>query len=287
MKMKLLSLALAAASVAGMAAIPLISSTNAWAAITAPAVPDPAAQLEETARFFRNDDLAGLAQSLVPPEQWEQAKLAYELHKLKEIDQDDREHFAEAVARFTGPDAVDTLMAEIEPKLDEARPQAPGALMMAFGAASVAVNSPESDLTDDQRAALTSALPGVQKWATSTDFLDPVALRQALTLVIDAARNTGIHDIDQFKTMTLEQVLDRAAPVFTAAKQAVRGYGLDLDAIADSMQVDVLENDGKNARVRVTVMVFDNPVWAEHELELLEGRWYSRHTLHHIQVAGL
>lgn len=282
MKMKLLSLALAAASVAGLATISLISQ-----AIAAPGVPDPAAQLEATARLFAQDDLSGLAQSLVPPEQWEQAKLAYELHKIAPIEEHDREEFDEAIARFTGPTAVDDLMAEIEPKLDEARPQAPGALMMAFGAANVAVNSPDSDLTDDQRAALISALPGVQRWATGTDFLDPVALRQALTLVVDAARGTGIDDIDDFKTLTLEQVLDRAEPVFAAAKDAVRGYGLDLDAIAQSMRVEVLSNDGRDAKVRMTVMVFDAPVWAEQELELVDGRWYNKEALRHIQVARI
>jgi len=277
MKMKLLSLALAAAGVA-----------TAWAAMAAgPSVPDPAAQLEETARLFRNDDLAGLAQALVPPEQWEQAKLAYELHKLRETTPEEREDFAEAVQRFTGPNAVDTLMAEIEPKLDEARPQAPGALMMAFGAANVAVNSPESDLTDEQRAALTSALPGVQRWATGTDFLDPVAMREALTLVTDAARGTGITQLDQLKGLTLETLLARAAPVFAAAKDAVAGYGLDLDAVADSMQVDVLANDGKDARVRITVMVFDAPVWAEHDLALVDGRWYPKDALRHIHVAHI
>ena len=54
-------------------------------------------------------------------------------------------------------------------------------------------------------------------------------------------------------------------------------YGIDLDAVVDSMQVDVLENDGQVARVRTTVTLFGAPVWHEHELVLVEGRWYGKH----------
>jgi hypothetical protein len=285
MKAKLMSLAFVIAGVIG-AGSPLMAQERAQVAASATksAVPDPARQLQELARLFRQGDLAALAQAAVPPSKWTQIQLAYELQRLEPVSEADRAEFAEKLAKVTAPDAVDLLMAEIEPKLIEARPQVPGALLMGFGAMQMAVASPDSELTDEQRAALESALPGIQGWATSTDFLSSSTLRDALTLLTDAARRSGITSIDQLKAMPLEDVLDRASTVLVAAKDAVRLYGIDLDAVADSLRVEVLKIDGSTARVRTTVTVFEVPVWTDHDLVLVEGRWYGKDAIAHWSV---
>lgn len=284
MKLKVLALALLTAGAVGAGAPLLLTPIEASAA-TAPAFqgPDPAAQIEDLARHFRNGDLTRLAQGLVPPSKWEEIRLVYELKRLEPIDDEDRAEFAEKIGRLTAPDAVDTLMAEIEPKMIEARPQYAGAMLMAFGGMQMAVASPESDLTEEQRAALQAAIPGVQRWATSVDFLDAALLRDALTLISDAARNAQIDDLDALRALPLEGALDRASTILTAAKEAARLYGLDLDAIADSLDVETLEVDGDRARVRVTVSVFGAPVFAEHELRLVEGRWYGKDAIRHFE----
>lgn len=259
------------------AAVQTASTASLATASLAYAPADPARQVEDLARLFRAGDVAGLAQALVPPSKWEEFRLAYQLKQLQPTPAEERDRFAEKLQRFTAPDAVDTLMAEIEPKLETARPQAAGALMMGIGAMQMALSAPDSKLTEDQRAALQKALPGVQAWATSTDFLNAETLRQALTLLTSAARQTGISNLDQLKAMPLETALSRAGALLVALKQSVRLYGIDLDAIADSLQVDVVAMDGDSARVRTTITVFDAPIWAEHDLVLLEGRWYGKH----------
>jgi hypothetical protein len=284
MKTKLLTLALLAAGLVAPTSL-LLAAEAAAPVVRAAAIntPDPAQQVREMARLFRAGDVAGMARAAVPASRWEEAKLMWELHRLEPISAHDKAEFAEKLAKITAPDAVDTLMAEIEPKLVEARPQAAGALLMAFGAAQMAVNSPESELTEEQRAALQSVLPGFQAWASSTDFLDSATLRDALTLLTDAARRTGITDLEQIKALPLEGLLDRTRPVLAAAKDAVQLHGIDIDAIVDSLQVEVLENDGQKARVRTTVTLFGAPVWHEHELVLVEGRWYGKHAIEHWQ----
>ncbi len=279
---KLMSLALLIAGLVG-ATSPLLAKEipQSPPRVATATTPDPARHVEDVARLFRAGDLSALAQALVPPAQWELLHLNYELKRLEPISDEDRATFAEKIARVTSPDAVEVLMAEIEPELEKARPQAAGALLMGFGAMQMAVASPDSDLTDEQRAALESALPGIQQWASTTDFLSSITMRNALTLLTNAARNAGIRDIDQLKAMPLEDALVRAGTVFAAAKDAVRLYGIDLDAVADSLRVEVLSNDGLTARVRSTVIVFNAPVWTEHELVLVEGRWYGKHAVIH------
>jgi hypothetical protein len=287
MNARLLSVSLLAAGLFA-AAVPLHAQQDrATPSAATMAVIDPAAQLEQMARMFRANDVAGLARAMVPPSQWEEMRLAYQRKQLEPISDEQRAEFDEKIGRLVGPDSVDELMAEIEPKLEQARPSAPGALLMAFGAMQMALNSPDTELTEEQRAALKSVLPGVQRWASQTDFLDSTSMRQALTLLTNAGRNIGISNLDQLKALPLDAVLDRAGTLLAAAKQAVRLYGIDLNAVADSLRVELLDIDGDTARVRTTVTLFDAPVWAEHELVLVEGRWYgSEQVIHWDSVEG-
>lgn len=280
MNTKWLSLALLAAVLAGTASAPSAQQT-APAPVRAASVsaPDPAQEVANLARLFRSSDLAGLAQALTPRSKWDMARTAFEAKRRQPTTESDRARFAEKIQQLTGPDAVDQLMRKLEPEMTKARPQVAGMLLMGFGAIQVAITSPDSKLTDAQRQAIESALPGIRQWAGSTDFLSPDLMRRALTLLSDAARRTGINDIDQLKALPLEGVLERAGPMLVSAKEAVRVYGIDLDAVADSLKVEVLDLGKDTARVRTTVTLFGAPLWAEHELVLVEGHWYGKHML--------
>lgn len=277
MKTRLLSLTLLAAALAGPgAAFAAPADAVATTAATTQAAPDPAIEIKQLAQLFRAGDVSGLAQALTPRSRWEAARTAFETQRHKPTSAEERARFAEKIQRLTAPDAVDQIMAKLEPEMAKARPQLPGMMLMGFGALQVAINSPETELTEDQRQALRSAMPAVQQWAATTDFLSAATARRALTTLTDAVRRMGITDIDQLKALPLEGVLERAGPLLTAAKDAARNYGLDLDAVADSLRVDVLERGQTTARVRTTVTVFGAPVWAEHELVLVEGHWYGK-----------
>ena len=277
MKRTLLSLTLLAAGLIGPVSVLTAQEVApSQVRVASLSAPDPANEIKQLAQLFRAGDLAGLAQALTPRSKWEAARMAFEKHRSKPTSEAERARFAENMRQITAPDAVDQLMRKIEPELVKARQQLPAMLLMAFGAMQFAVNSSETKLTDAQREALRSALPGIQRWAGTTDFLSTESMRRSLTLLTDAARRTGITDIDQLKALPLEGALEQANPMLAAAKEAVRAYGLDLDAVADSLKVDVLERGADTARVRTTVTLFGAPVWAEHELVLVEGHWYGK-----------
>lgn len=286
LKFRLLSLAILGTALFGPAAsVPNVALAATPArpaqAQLAYQVPDPAAQLTEAATLFRRGDVAGLVQSLLPPQRWEEIRLAYELKRQQPIPDREREEFAAKIAELTDPVAIDALMAEAAPKLAEARAQWPGAQLMAFGAMSMAVESPESKLTESQREALRSAVPAVQTWITQTDFLNEDTLRRALELLAGGLQSSGITDLEQIRDLPLEALLDRGRGLLQAGKQAALLYGLDLDAVANSLRVEVLEINGEQATVRSTVTLFGAPLWADHELVLIDGRWYGKQIAHH------
>jgi len=251
-------------------------SVNPASRSVSQSIPDPALQIRDLARVFRANDLGGLVNALVPPSQYQVMRQAYEMQRLQPITPAERKKFSEGIAKLTDANAVDKFMLEIEPKLVEARPKAMGALLIGMGALQVALASDDSELTAEQRAALQSAMPGIQKWAAETDFLSSISMRQAFSLLSDAARNTGVRSIDELKMLSFEQALSKAGTLLAASKQALYLYGLDVNAIADSLQVQVLKQEGKSARVRTTITIFDAPISSEMDLVLLEGRWYSK-----------
>lgn len=277
--MKALALSLLFAGLISPAG-PLLAQTDVESprGTSASTAPDPAQEVLALARMLRSNDLVGLVQAAIPPDAYEEVRLGYESHRDEPPSESDRAEFAEKLATLTAADSVDQLMMKIEPKLVEARPKAASAILMGLGAAQLALLSDETSLSDEQRESLQRALPGFQDWVTSTDFLSSSAMREALALVTDALRRTGIHDIEQLQSMSFEQTLAQAESVIAASKQALLIYGLDVDAIADSMQVQVLENNGVTARVRTTVTVFDAPIFIDHDLFLVDGHWYGKRT---------
>lgn len=260
----------------GLAPQTLPAQTSTPLAMSSVAAADPSLQLQELVRQFRSNDLAGLVRGSLPPEHYQQLLDKYELARQKPISESQRAEFAEGVQKLIAPDAVDRMMAEIEPKLRERAAQSEGMILMGLGALNMALASPNSDLTGEQRTMLKRALPGIEAWIIHTDFFSVDTLREALTLLADAARRTGISELDQLRMLSLDQVLAHGNRMLAASKQAVKLYGIDLDAIAASARMEVLEINGDQARVRTTVTVFDAPLHAEQDLVLVSGRWYTK-----------
>lgn len=260
----------------GLAPQTLPAQTPTTVTMSAVAAADPSVQLQDLVRQFRSNDLAAIVRGSLPPAHYQTLLDKYEEARSKPISDKDRADFAEGLQKLIAPDAVDRLMAEIEPKMRERAVQSEGMILMGLGAMNMAVTSPDSDLTEEQRAMLKRALPGIEAWVIETDFFSVDTLRQALTLVADAARRTGISDLDQIRMLSFEQLLAHGGRMLGAGKQAVKLYGIDLDAIVSTARMEVLEVEGDEARVRTTVTVFDAPLHFEQSLVLVEGRWYSK-----------
>jgi hypothetical protein len=158
----------------------------------------------------------------------------YEVARARPISEAQRAEFSDDIQKLIATDAVDRIMAEIEPELRERAVQSEGMILMGLGAMNMAVTSPDSELTEEQRAMLKRALPGIEAWVIETDFFSTDTLRHALNLLADAARRTGISDLDQIRMLSFEQLLAHGGRMLGAGKQAVKLYGIDLDAIVST-----------------------------------------------------
>jgi hypothetical protein len=251
---------------------------TAPAALSTAQFAEPAEQLRQLIGNIRRNDLLGALQNSTPPSQLQAARTAFEHMRVKPTSDADRAEFAEKIARLTAPNGVDEIMAELEPKLVEARAKLPGAMLVGMGALQMALASDDASLSEAERASLRALVPGLQSWAMQTDFASSLHARQALNLIADAVRASGVRSMDDLKALSFEQAIDKTEAVLQAGKQIALIYGLDINAILDSARVEVLSNDGNKAKLRTTLTVFGTPLTLEHEAQRIEGRWISSHS---------
>lgn len=268
-----------------VAASPPQASAQAVVTATADAaVPDPAAQILARARMFGNNNVLGLARSLMPASEWQALVAAYDQARTEPASDADLAKSNQQLELLLAPGGVDRLMATIEPQLQAKAAELPAVIQMGLAALQVVALADSSDLSEAQRQSLKRALPAISDWATTTDFLSPRKLRQALTVVRDAILGSGIDNLDDVFAQPLEPMLARAGGVFAAAKEAVRLYGIDLDAVANSLRVEVLSINGDTARVRTTFTLLGAPVPMEYDMRLVDGRWYPEDSVVEVQV---
>src|SRR3546814_4303930 len=79
----------------------------------------------------------------------------------------------------------------------------------------------------------------------------------------------------------MDESLRRMAPFAVAVKQALAGYGLDLDASLAALDASLQSQTGDNAQVRMRYLLGGQPVDTVAEVERHDGRWYLSDVLHH------
>jgi hypothetical protein len=262
----------------------LSASAQTALLLQAQGIPDPAQQYRDMTRMLRNNDLASLVRIALPAGQYQALQTGFNTKRQVPINDANRKEFAESWGTMIAPNAVELWMDNAKPKLEQARQQLPAALMMGMGALQMAVYSKDNELTDAQRSALQTALPNIQSWLNEADFLSESKLREVALIITTAARRTGIARLEDVQALNFDQALAKADGLLQAAKQSANVYGLNVDAILDSLRVTTLTNDGKNARIKTTITLFGADIDHEQELVLLEGRWVGKELAQHAKI---
>lgn len=250
----------------------------------------PVAAATATATFeaqvaaFEKNNLLALLQSSLPQQQWEEAKADWERNRAEPITEEDRKEWADSWGKLTAPDGVDQIMAEVEPKLAEAKPQMAGMVAMMQGIAMMSVQN-NQELTDAQKQQATSLLQGLSGWLNTTDFTDAAKMRAALTALADGMRATKIATLEDLHALSFEDLLAKGGVMLGAFKQSLDVYGLSLDQIAKSMKAEVLTETGDTAKLKVSYSLFGTPLSYESEMQRIDGKWYGKDLLAQIEKA--
>ncbi|MBB5014138.1 hypothetical protein [Rehaibacterium terrae] len=246
-----------------------------------PAAPDsPAAAVEALAGSLRENDLVRFSKLSVPPAMYARLEARWREQQAQQPapSDEEREEFAQTLARFTDADAEERLYAELEPSLarfeSEVAAQLP--LMVAMGSGFISASVQQSDtLSDAQKQHANEVIGALAGWASALPLGDRQKARQAVGVVVDTARRLELDSLDRMREFSFEETLVRGGTLLGGGKRLMALYGFDIDRALDSVRVEPVSENGDRARVRVHYTLFDKPMSFEVEMVRIDGGWYS------------
>lgn len=248
------------------------------AASVAPAPSGPVEQVEAQLAALRNNDLAGLMKAMVPQAQFAEMRADYEQTRAEAITEEDRKQFDESIGKLIAEGGVDRMMAELEPKLVEMKPQLPMVIGMGMMMAQQSLQE-STELSEAQKAQMSQMMTGLQTWAMQTDFADPARLRRALEALKAGIEQSGVQRIEDLNALSFEQMLSQFGPVLGGVKGALSAYDLDVNAMLASVKPSLITMEGDVARLKIDYTMFGTPLSLETELTRKDGHWYSKEAL--------
>ncbi len=259
------------------------------AAVAAPEahVPStPAQAVSNLSRHLRDNDLEAFARDAVPPSLHRQLEGAWRDGRtrwpLQELPFDKR--LPALMATLAAPDAPAHLHQAFERQFagQDASIHSAVASLGVFGAHYL---QDQGDFSADERAHYTQLVVAVSAWARKAPLGDPVRAQQAIRTLTDAGRRSGLGSVDAFRSLGMATSLRRMGRFQGAFKQALRAYGLDLDASLDGLRASLQQQTGDTATVRMRYQLDGQPVDALLSLQRVEGRWYLSDYLRHARAA--
>ncbi|HZH43154.1 MAG TPA: hypothetical protein VEY50_03605 [Lysobacter sp.] len=141
------------------------------------------------------------------------------------------------------------------------------------------------DYSPDERAHYVRLIGALSAWGQRAPLGDPARAREAIPQLVAGARLTGLRDPARFRRDGMAATLARLRPFAVRFKQVLAAhYGLDLDAALDSVQTQLLEQDGDHARVRVRYRLAGQAIEGTVRVERRDGRWYLSDLLRHAEA---
>lgn len=268
----------------GFASLPGCGETPGPTSREVPAV-EPSQAVQRLVRDLRNNDLPGYARHAVPPA----------LHaRLDAAWREDRSRWP-----LTGlplharlPGLLTTLA---EPGAEKAlltvyRRQFAGAhgelrsAAATLGLFAVQYLQREGDYSTEERDHYIQLTGALSQWGKRAPLGDAGQAQVAIPQLVSAARLTGLAGEGRFRDLGMERSLRRLGPFFGRFKRVLVGYGLDLDAALDSVQVTVAERTADTARLRLRYTIAGREVDAHVLAERVDGQWYLADMVRHARA---
>jgi len=238
---------------------------------------DPANSISNLVSAIKNNDLAALIRISVGVEEFDNMGQQWEEQRSQrkaEITESERAEFSETIGMVIATDAEQRLMSLVEPKLAEyqAGLMQMVALFQGLGAMQIQ-QSP--DLNTQEKQNLTAALNKTAQWVTANDLTNKEKMQQAIAILVTRARSMNITSIDDVMNLNYEDVLSKGGVALATARDILQHYNVEVNTLLDSVAVETLENDGKNAIVSTKFEIFGIPQEVTTRLVKYQGNWVS------------
>jgi hypothetical protein len=220
---------------------------------------------------LRRNDLAAWFHSM-PETKQAQVREAWNSAATANASKDEK--LTQQLALVWSPDAVDLIMAGLEPKLAQVDPQkvSMGAMMVG---GMIAMSLSKDDSNKDLAQTVQKLVTDICAWLPTAGLDDATKAREAVTHLIAAAKVLQVHDASELRALSVDALFDRAGASLVEIKAGLRVYGLDFDGLLDSVAVSQIEGDGDHRTATVRFTAFGHQHSLPMRLVQQDGNWVA------------
>ena len=250
---------------------------------TAGAKAGPQQTVQRSIELTRSGDIAGLIEHMLPPAEFARVKAEWNDRKNdEEPSEEQRQKFAEMMAKLTAPDAVDTIYAEIEPDIRQFdaqyQKQMPTIVSMGRGYLRGLVQQSQ-ELTASEKEQANSVIEALAQWVEKTRFTDPERVRKALAIISETARQLDLKTLDQARALDFDQSAPKMQIAFDGLKKVLEVYDFSIDQTLDSVNTELVSNEGDKASVKISYTLLGTPLETRSEMVRIDNRWFAQDTI--------
>lgn len=247
--------------------------------------PGPVATVEQRLRELHRSDLAGYARQSVPPALYAELDRAWREDRsrwpLTELPLDER--LPGLLAALAAPNAERELRASYRREFAGAHAELRSAATT-LGLLGVRHLEADPAYSPGERAHYIELVHALSDWGRRAPLGAAERANPAIARLAAAARRTGLDRAQAWQQAGMAGSLRRLGPFFGTLKDVLAGYGLDFDRAFGDARVELVEQHGDRARVRLRYMLADRPIEAGLELQRIDGRWYLADVLAHARA---
>ena len=240
----------------------------------APGTDSPEGVLLSSVEALRRNDLGAFLEVTLTDEQLAEAREGWREMQGEEPTPTERDEFEQGLAELTAEGAEAQILAEILPKLREMKPQME--MMVGFMTGMAQMSLDQSALSSGEKVEARKSLDALGELLKTCDISDETRAREAVGIVCEAARGLAIHTIADVQTLSFEQGMERAGILLGATKDVLALYGLTVDRVLDSVEVNTIEQTESTATVELAFEFLGTSQRVQAEMLHLGGRWVRK-----------
>ena len=221
---------------------------------------------------MKSNDLKSLIKNSLSQEQYNELVTEFENNKTGDFSEADKAQFAQTVTMLTSDGAEETLYAMVEPQLEQARAMLPMMLMM--GKDQILQGIKENPmLPEAQRDSAATVVGAAMDWMGENDILSEDKTKAAISALVNTAKELDMKSLDEVQNMSFDQALDKGSIAFGGVKNVLGAYGISMDDMLNSVEVDTVDVEGDKASMVVTFEVFGESVSQVMNMIKKDGVW--------------
>lgn len=221
---------------------------------------------------MKSNDLASLIKNSLSEQQYDELVTEFENNKTTQFSEADKAQFAQTIGMLTADGAEENLFAMAKPQLEQARAMLPMMLMMGKDQVLQGIKS-NPMLPEAQRDSAATVVGAAMDWAGENDILSEEKTKAAIAAVVDTARALDMKSLEEVQSMSFDQALDKGSIALGGVKDVLGAYGISLDDMLNSVEVQKVDVQGDTATMNVSFDVFGEQINQVMNMVKKDGVW--------------